>query len=145
MNRRLTALALALAVLAVLLSGCVTLPRYEWYPSGRAPSDYYRWTVIDRASFPLVCGFIPPDGFNGGGACAIQLNQGIVQPGDKTLNGQSEYSGPRFEGKLCVIFGTMSESDAGRMSAMDRDGSLRSHELRHCYGFLHNWINGRIG
>ena len=139
MNRRLTALALALAVLAVLLSGCVTLPRYEWYVDpNQGPMDFYRWNVTDREMMPYVCGLAPSEN----GACAIRLNQGVILPTDKPLNGKPVIPG---EGKLCVIQATMPEADAHKLPAQDWEMSLFDHELKHCHSILHNWIPGRIG
>jgi len=140
MNRRLTALAIAVTVLIVLLSGCVTMPRYEWYADPhQGPMDYYRWQVVERSTMPYVCGFLPAEQ----GACAVRLNQGVLQATDKPL--RPGLPAPSGEGKLCVILATMPEADAHKLPAKDWEMSLHAHELRHCESILHNWIPGRIG
>ena len=132
--RKLFALLLSVATLGgvVQLQGCAG---YNWIYDGQV-ATYYRWIVVERETFPLVCGFIPPDGYNSGGACAIRLQQGIVMPGDKELTGKV-YEGERKVGKLCVIQATMSEIEASRM--LDKFGEipLDEHERKHCQGWIH--------
>lgn len=140
MRRQITALALALAVLAVLLSGCVSMPRYEWYADPhQGPMDYYRWQVVERDEMPFRCGMLPPEH----GACVVRLNQGILKPTDKPL--RPGLPAPSGEGKLCVIQATMPEADAHHIPAQDWESSLFDHELKHCHSILHRWIPGRIG
>ena len=142
-NRRLTALAIALAVLIVLLSGCITLPRYEWYQAAQ-PMEWYRWEQVERGpGFALLCGTVPPDRDK---ACVIRLNGAVIKPTDRNISTGAEY-GKRGEGRLCLILSTASEEDAKRMSDQFYESTLWAHEvLKHCaQGLDHKLIPGRIG
>ena len=141
MNRRLT--ALALAVLIVLLSGCITLSRYEWYPAAE-PMEWYRWEQVERGpGFALLCGTVPPDRDK---ACVIRLNGAVIKPTDRNISTGAEY-GKRGEGRLCLILSTASEEDAKRMSDQFYESTLWAHEvIEHCgKGLDHRHIQGRIG
>lgn len=139
-RRHLLLLALALACwLELTLQGCaITRGHYTWFRAeGAHVSDFYRWERVDRAAMPLVCGYLPADQ----GACALQLRNGIVR-GGKTLDGApSAFEG---EGAICIIFGTMDESEARRMMAMDGEMTMHRHELKHCHGWRHAWTDGRV-
>ena len=141
---------IAILVLAVLLSGCITMPRYEWYADPhQGPMDYYRWQVVERDEMPFRCGMLPPEH----GACVVRLNQGILKPTDKPL--RDGLPVPSGEGKLCVIQATMPEADSHHIPAQDWEMSLFEHEVTgvmrdgkriggHCHSILHNWIPGRV-
>ena len=130
-----------LAILALLLTGCVSLPRYEWYlDPNQGPMDYYRWQVVERDTMPYVCGFLPASE----GACAVRLNQGLLQATDKPLGLHIPLPVEGREGRLCIVQGTMSAEDAKRLMAWGGEISLYEHELKHCNGWLHNLINGRV-
>ena len=143
MNRRLTALAIALLTLAVLLSGCVTLPRYEWYPAAQ-PLEWYRWEQVERGpGFALLCGAVPPDRDK---ACVIRLNGAVIKPTDRNILTGAEH-GTRGEGRLCLILSTAGEEEARLMSDQFHEYTLRDHEvIEHCSrGLDHKLIPGRIG
>ena len=114
------------------LSGCAS---YNWSFDGQV-AEYYRWKVISRAEFPHVCGFVAPDGFNAGGACAIRVRQGVIQATDRRID-TGEPSGVDRVGRVCLIHATMTEDEAARM--LDKYGELRLdlHERRHCAGWIH--------
>ena len=122
-------------LLALLLSGCVVTYRpnaYEWYADA-APSDYYRWEVVDDLA---LCGRAMADSWTGW-ACAIRLSQGVIRPGDKRIDG-----GPvtAEEGRLCVIFSSMSEEEAKRVPSKWETRSLWDHEMQHCAGYAHKEV-----
>ena len=122
------------ALLALAGCGSIQLApnAYEWYRDDSVRSVWYRWQKVDRADFKQFCGVLAPDGFNGGGACALRMAAGVVQPGDKNI-----YTGvvakTRFERPLCIIFATMDENEAKRMLDKYGDRDLWSHEvIEHC-------------
>ena len=119
-------------LLLLLLTGCTS---YAWVYDGQV-TDYYRWVRIERETFPLTCGFVPPDGFNSGGACAIRLKEGVVMPSDKDL-ATGVLAGEYKVAPLCVIHGTMTEEEAGRMRDKYGEMALDEHEKRHCRGWVH--------
>lgn len=121
--------------LALALSGCALRPPYIWIADGQV-TDWYRWEQIPREHFPAMCGFLPPDGFNAGGACAIRIREGIVKPGDRAVSGDA-VAGSTFPGRLCVIVGTMDAGEAKRMLDATGEDTLFDHELRHCRGWVH--------
>ena len=132
---------IAILVLAVLLSGCITMPRYEWFlDPHQGPMDFYRWQVVEREDMIYRCHQEPQKGREL--ACVFRLNDGAILPGDKTLDGKPAQVAA---GRLCVIFATHSEDEAKQLPAFDYEGTHFDHELRHCRGWLHNWIPGRIG
>lgn len=117
------------AIALLLLSGCsVTyLPNaYEWYADAQ-PSEYYRWQVVDD---PALCGRPMSDSMHGW-ACTIRLSQGVIRNGDKRIDG-----GPvtAEEGRLCIVFASMSEDEAKRVRAKWETRSLFAHEMAHCAG-----------
>ena len=122
-------------LLALLLSGCVVTYRpnaYEWYADA-APSDYYRWEVVDDLA---LCGRPIADVWRGW-ACAIRLSRGVILPGDKRIDG-----GPvtAEEGRLCIIYSTMSEEEAMQRRAKWEQRSLFAHEMQHCAGYAHREV-----
>ena len=120
-------------VILLLLTGCAS---YAWRYDGQV-TDFYRWKVVSRAEFPHVCGFVAPDGWNSGGACAIRVQNGMITPTDKRLATGEPY-GKDGVGRVCIIVGTMSEEEAKRMRDWDGAMSLRDHEIRHCGGWIHD-------
>ena len=123
-------------LLAILLSGCAVTYRpnaYEWYADMPA-SDYYRWEVVDD---PALCGRPIADAWLSGWACAIRLTAGVIRPGDKRIDG-----GPvnAEEGRLCVIFASMSEEEAMQRRSKWEQRSLFAHEMDHCEGLNHREV-----
>lgn len=119
----------------LLVAGCAVTMRpnaYEWY-ADMPPSEYYRWEVVDD---PALCGRPVVDSWNGW-ACAIRLSQGVIRPGDKRIDG-----GPvtAEEGRLCVIFSSMSEETAKRVQSKWETRSLFAHEMDHCAGYAHREV-----
>ena len=122
-------------LLALLLAGCAVTMRpnaYEWY-ADMPPSEYYRWEVVDD---PELCGRTVADAWNGW-ACAIRLSAGVIRPGDKRIDG-----GPvtAEEGRLCVIFSSMSEEEAMQRRAKWEARSMWHHEMQHCAGYAHREV-----
>jgi len=120
-------------LLALLLAGCAVTYRpnaYEWY-ADMPPSEYYRWEVVDD---PALCGRPIADAWLSGWACAIPLNAGVIRPGDKRIDGQPVAA---EEGRLCVIFASMSEDEAKRTPSRWESRSLWAHEMEHCAGRAH--------
>lgn len=123
-------------LLALLLAGCTVTYRpnaNEWY-ADMAPSDYYRWEVVDD---PALCGRPIADAWLSGWACAIRLNAGVIRPGDRRIDGQPVTA---EEGRLCVIFASMPEDDARRLPSKWGTRSLRAHEMEHCNGRNHREV-----
>ena len=122
---------MARLLLLALLTGCA---HYQWKPDGM-DTDWYRWVKVPHAEFPARCGFQARAGFMQGGACAVRLQAGVVMPGDTNLH-TGERAKTADAGRVCIIFGTMDEDEAKRMT--DADGmDLWAHELRHCAGHNH--------
>lgn len=122
-------------LLALLLAGCAVTYRpnaYEWY-ADMPPSEYYRWEVVDD---PELCGRTVADSWDGW-ACAFQLSQGVIRPGDKRI-----WGGPIWveEGRLCVIFSSMDEYEAQRTRERWGTRSLWEHEMDHCDGLKHREV-----
>ncbi len=121
-------------ILALLLAGCVQLApnAYEYFEDGHGKTDFYRWTVVAREDFPHRCGFLAPSAWNGGGACAIRLQQAVVQPGDRSIYTRIAVKQAK-EGRLCIVYATMSENEAKRMLDKYQERDLWSHEVvMHC-------------
>ena len=121
-------------LLALLLAGCVQLApnAYEYFEDGHGKTDYYRWTVVQPDEFRHLCGFIAPSTFNGGGACAIRLQQAVIQPGDRSIYTRIPVKKAK-DGRLCVVFSTVSEGEAKRMMDKYNERDLWSHEVvMHC-------------
>lgn len=126
---------------ALLLSGCALLPpnSYEWFRDDSAKSVWYRWKVVERAAFKNFCGRLTPDTIldpvtdaNGDGACALRIALGAVLPGDRNIY-TGEVATARIERPLCIVFATMSEESAKRMTDRFRERDLWSHEVEmHC-------------
>ena len=122
-------------LLALLLAGCAVTYRpnaYERYQD-MPPSEYYRWEVVDD---PALCGRPIADAWRGW-ACAIRLSQGVIRPGDKRIDGQPVKV---EEGRLCIIFASMSEDEAKRAPSRWESRSLFAHELEHCNGRNHREV-----
>lgn len=125
----------ALALLLLLLAGCAVTYRpnaYEWYQD-MPPSDYYRWEVLDGLS---PCGGAAAGGWTGW-ACAIRLSRGVILPGDKRIDGGAVNA---EEGRLCIIYSTMSEEEAKRVQSKWEQRSLFAHEMQHCAGYAHREV-----
>jgi hypothetical protein len=126
--RHLVALAL------LVLTGCAN---YQWFQTG-LQSDWYRWEIVPKQGFKERCGFMAPSAWNGGGACVVRLQQGVVMPGDKNLH-SGEVAKDRSIGKLCVVIATMSEEEAKRMADWEGSRSLWEHEvIEHCAAGLNH-------
>lgn len=137
-------LLLAIAVATwIAVAGCVTLPRWEWYPAAD-PIEWYRWEKVERgAGFELLCGAVPADRDK---ACVIRLNDGVIKPTDKSVSTGKD-RGERSSGRLCLILSTLSEDDARAVPDQFYESTLRDHEvIEHCgKGLDHRLIPGRIG
>lgn len=123
-------------ILALLLAGCAVTYRpnaYEWY-ADMPPSEYYRWEVVDD---PELCGRTVADAWNGWACAPVRLNAGVIRPGDKRIDG-----GPvtAEEGRLCVVFASMSEETAKRVQSKWETRSLFAHEMQHCAGYAHREV-----
>lgn len=124
-------------LLALLLAGCAVTMRpnaYEWY-ADMPPSEYYRWEVVDD---PELCGRTVADSWNGW-ACAHRLNAGVIRPGDKRIDG-GLIIWLVGEGRLCVIFSSMSEEEASQRRAKWETRSIFEHEMQHCAGYAHKEV-----
>lgn len=131
-----------LALLALLLTGCVSLPRYEWYPAAK-PLEWYRWEQVERGpGFSLLCGPVPA---NMDKACVIRLNDAVIRPHDKNVQ-TGEWRGTNATGPLCLVLSTLSEEEAMRVNDQFSEYTLWAHEvLIHCgKGLDHRVINGRV-
>lgn len=121
-------------LLAFLLTGCAmnrTPNAYEWIETGHK-SEWYRWIETSHGMFPAVCGFIAPDGFNGGGACVVRVRDGVILPGDRNLYTNVRAT-KRSTGRVCLVLATMSEEEAKRMRDKHSERDLWSHEVvMHC-------------
>lgn len=126
----------AIAIL-LLVAGCSVTYRpnaYEW-SADMAPSEYYRWEVVDD---PELCGRTVADSWNGW-ACAHRLNAGVIRLGDKRIDG-GLIIWLVGEGRLCVIFSSMSEEEASQRRAKWETRSIFEHEMQHCAGFNHREV-----
>lgn len=141
-RKQLFLLALLVAVW-IAVSGCVTFPRYEWYPAAE-PIEWYRWERVERGpGFSLLCGPVPADRDK---ACVIRLNDGVIKPTDRSVSTGKERGAPAT-GRLCLILSTLSEEDARRVPDQFHESTLWAHEvIEHCSkGLDHRLIPGRIG
>jgi hypothetical protein len=128
-------------ILALLLAGCGGIQlapnAYEYFEDGHGKTDYYRWIVVSRDEFRGLCGFIAPSTFNGGGACAIRLQNAVAQPGDRSIYTRIPVKKAK-DGRLCVVFATHDEDTIN--GVMDKSGemTLAAHEVGgHCRGYNH--------
>lgn len=122
--------------IVALLAGCGAVQlapnSYEWFRDNSVKSVWYRWKKVDRDAFLNFCGFVAPDHFNGGGACAIRVAVGAVNPGDRNIY-TGEVARKRMEKPLCLVFATMDEEEAKRMLDKFGERDMWSHEVvMHC-------------
>lgn len=113
-RRNLLLLCIAVATLIAVLPGCATT-RYEWFQAA-TPSQSYKWVVVQRDTFAMLCGFHPSTAWNAGGACVVR------------------------DGTSCTVYATMSEDEARRMMDKYGEHSLRDHEvIEHCQRGLNHY------
>ena len=125
---------------ALLLAGCIQLApnAYEYFEDGRGKTDFYRWTVVAREDFPHRCGFLAPSAWNGGGACAIRLQQAVVQPGDtvkvnvKVVEETKDEKTGQFVGGKAIVKAVLSlPADTFKLSGTGAKTSVLYLQKRH--------------
>lgn len=131
---------------ALILAGCGQImlrpaEHYTWRKT-QEPMDYYRWVVLPGDQFPHVCGFYTfrnLDGKNGDAACVARIKIGLLKHGDREIATGIAPDNPPTVGKLCIVYSTLTEDEANRITDKSGLTTLAQHEVGgHCRGGEHD-------